>query len=212
MEGQSQKPSQQNQEPESQTSGERSGDPRPQRPRVQCHACHRFGHIASQCRNKDRWRRRAEAAGRSNDSTSTALATTAELTDEQLEQELTRRRLNKEQQMLKNTSTVGLVTAGAVGPTMFMDVAVEGFLVSAVVDVGSQSTIISRSLLHSIKSHLQSEGKATPRLDLPGLTLYGKSGSGRSPVDITAWVNLTFAADGKAVNAPVFVQPHSEQD
>ena len=43
-----------------------------------------------------------------------------------------------------------------------MDVAVEVFLVSAVVDVNSRSTIISRSLLHSIKRHLQSNKRLYP--------------------------------------------------
>ena len=47
--------------------------------RIQCHYCHRFGHIASQCR--DRFRR-AEAPGRST--IPKALVTIAEFTDEQL--------------------------------------------------------------------------------------------------------------------------------
>ena len=48
-----------------------------------------------------------------------------------------------------------------------------------------------------------------PELELPGITFYGKSGA---PLEITARVSLSISVDGKPVKAPVFIQPHSEQD
>ena len=48
-----------------------------------------------------------------------------------------------------------------------------------------------------------------PELELPGTTFYGKSGA---PLEITARVSLSISVDDKTVKAPVFIQPHSEQD
>ena len=48
-----------------------------------------------------------------------------------------------------------------------------------------------------------------PELELPGTTFYGKSGA---PLENTARVSLSISVDGKTVKAPVFIQPHSEQD
>ena len=92
------------------------------------------------------------------------------------EEELAKRRLGKEREMLDGTGSVQVVTGKAIGPTMVIDVEVEDVLVSAVVDTGSQSTIISRPFLHKFKTHLESKGKTTPELLLPGTTFYGKSG------------------------------------
>ena len=50
----------------------------------------------------------------------------------------------------------------------------EGLQVAAVVDTASNSTIISRPMLHSIKRHLQSLGKPIPQLELPCMPLYRK--------------------------------------
>ena len=116
------------------------------RPSIQCDACH----IASQCRST---RNRSEAAGRSRENSSRMLATTASLTDDELKEELARRQLQKEQQLLTDTSEVQAVTGEAVGPALSMDVNVEGVVVPA---VGLKSTVISRSLLHRIKRHLLS--------------------------------------------------------
>ena len=137
-----------------------------------------------------------------------ALATTAELSDEQLEEELAKCRLGKEREILDTTGSVQVVTGKVIGPTMVVDVEVEGVLVSAVVDTGSQSTIVLRPFLHKVKRHsVESKGKAMPELELPGTTFYRKSGA---PLEITARVSLSISVDGKTVKAPV--QPHSEQD
>ena len=55
--------------------------------------------------------------------------------------------------MLDTTGSVQVVTGKAISPTMVVDVEVEGVLVSAVVDTGSQSTIISQPFLHKVKRH-----------------------------------------------------------
>ena len=176
------------------------------RPSIQCDACHKYGHIASQCRSR---RNRSEAAGRSRENSSRTLATTASLTDDELKEELARRQLQKEQQLLTDTSEVQAVTGEAVGPTLSMDVNVEGVVVPAVVDTGSKSTVISRSLLHNIKRHLLRKGEPMPELELPKTTLYGASGS---PLEITARVNLLFSVDGKSARVLVFIHPNSLQE
>ena len=111
--------------------------------------------------------------------------------------------------MLDTTCSVQVVTGKAIGPTMVVDVEVEGVLVSAVVDTGSQSTIFLWPFLHKVKRHLEGKGKAMPELELPGTTFYGKSGA---PLEIIARASLSISIDGKTVKAPVFIQPHSEQD
>ena len=90
------------------------------------------------------------------------------VTDEELKQELAKRKLLKQQQLLDEhqESTVRLVT-GAVGPTLRLDVCIEGLPVSAVADTGAQSSITSRQILHKIHKHMQNQGKPMPRLELP---------------------------------------------
>ena len=154
--------------------------------------------------------------------TLTANTSPAELTEAQLEELLAKRRLERESQLLQQTSTLGgievdTVTAGdslssAVGPTLLLALQVEGVQVSALVDTGSQSTIISRQLLHEIGKCLHSQGKPLPELEKPSARLYGKDGQkGNRPLNITAQVTLNLVADGKSASVPVFVQPDSEQ-
>jgi hypothetical protein len=89
---------------------------------------------------------------------------------------------------------------------------IEGIPVEAMVDTGSQSTVISRAVLHQVGRHLRQQGKEMPQLRLPTARLYGKDcGGERRELDITAEVSLEIEADGKAVTAPMFVQPDSEQ-
>ena len=104
----------------------------------------------------------------------------AEMTDNQLEQELANRKLAKEQQILNGSGDVSTVNVveGAVGPTLMLELSVEGLQVAAVVDTASNSTIISRSMLHDIKHHLQTQGKPMPQLELPCVPLYGKGQKG----------------------------------
>ena len=65
------------------------------------------------------------------------------ITDTELENELARR--NLEEQMLlaePQESSIKVVTE-AVGPTLLFNVCIEGMPVSAVVDSGAQSTVLS---------------------------------------------------------------------
>ena len=52
---------------------------------------------------------------------------------------------------------------GAAGPTLMLELLVEGLQVAAVFDTASNSTIIPRPMLHSIKRYLQSLGKPMPK-------------------------------------------------
>ena len=100
-----------------------------------------------------------------------------------------------------------------IGPLLYCDLEVEGVPVVSMVDCGSQTTIISRSLLHRIASRLQSDGKPLPELKIPTVRLYGKDGpNGRNQLPITAQVDLLVKAGGKTVSVTMFVQPDSVQD
>ena len=154
--------------------------------------------------------------------TLTANLSPAELTEQQFEELLAKRCLERESELLQQTSAasgsqVDTITtddslSSAVGPTLVLPVQIEGVQVSALVDTGSQSTIISRQVLHEIGKRLHSQGKPLPKLEKPSARLYGKDGQrGSRPLDITAQATLNLVADGKSVSVPVFVQPHSKQ-
>ena len=185
-------------------SGEQGEDRRSGRG-PQCHNCHRFGHIARYCR-----RRGVEAPGRLQDSESHLVTSVADMSNEQLEQELAKRRLDQEQQLADESvrSSINVVT-GAVGPSYWLQVSVEGVLVPALVDTGSQSTIISRPLLHRVFSHMSKLGKSVPAMDCPCTKFRGKGGH---PIGMTAQVSLTVGVDSRSTEVPVFIQPDSEQE
>ena len=119
--------------------------------------------------------------------------------------------------MAKGESTIRRVTAvgkaEAIGPTLWLNVTVEGVPVDAMVDSGSESTIISRRLLHQVFRHCRQLGVPEPQLKAPSVKFYGKDGKipGKELL-ITAETTLIVSADGRSVQAPVFVQPSSEQD
>ena len=139
-----------------------------------------------------------------------------DLTVEQVEDILAVKRLQQEQELLTDSlNTVSALSAstaevGAVGPTLFLNVLVEGVEVEAVVDIGSQTTIISRRLLHSISQSMSRQGRSPPPLSRPVIKLYGKDG--KRELVISAQTKITIEADGKSACVPVFVQPDSEQD
>ena len=193
-------------------SGVKEGVPQVPPRSVVCFNCEQPGHIARNC-----WkpRRRSEATGRQggNPNPNKVLVTVAEMSDSQLEQELAGRRLAREQQILTESSSVSTVNVveGAVGPTLMLDLSVEGLQVAAVVDTASNSSIISCSMLHEIKRHLQARGEPMPQLELPCVPLYGKEGTKGKPLDITAQVSLTFSCDGRRDTVPTFIQPENEQ-
>jgi hypothetical protein len=97
----------------------------------------------------------------------------------------------------------------AVGPTLLLNVSIEGLPVKATVDTG---TIISHSTLHAIGCHLNQIGRPLPTLLKPTVRLYGKDGPvGGRQLTITAQLPLTFTVDCESVNVLTFVQPDSEQ-
>ena len=187
-------------------SGSEKREPSRQGQGPQCHACHRFGHIAKFCRQK----RGAEAPGRQKDSQTRLVTGIGELSDKELEQELSKRRLDKEQQLMSECveSSVNVVM-GAVGPSYWLQISVEGLAVSALVDTGSQSTIISRSLLHKVCVHSKETGRTLPKLEYPCTKFKGKGGH---PIGVSDQVTFTLAVDGRSTTVPVFVQPDSEQE
>ena len=136
---------------------------------------------------------------------------------QQLETLLAEHRLQEEQSCLLHPVNTNVVSASqegggkAVGPTIYMPVRLGGIVVEAMMDTGSQSTIISQSLLQIARS-LKAAGNPLPVLELPTVRLFGKDGAGGGrELVITAQFNTTVEADGESVSVPVFVQPDSRQ-
>lgn len=72
--------------------------------------------------------------------------------------------------------------------------------------------IISRSLLHEIGRHMESQELTVPVLKRPTVRLFGKDGKGGGRVlIITAQLRVNIEADGESTCVPVFIQPQSEQ-
>ena len=61
-------------------------------------------------------------------------------------------------------------------PTLWLNVTVEGVPIDAMVDSGSESTIISRRMLHQVFYHCRQLGVPEPKLKVPSIKLYGKDG------------------------------------
>ena len=99
-----------------------------------------------------------------------------------------------------------------VGPTVLLDILIEGVPMEAVVDTGSQSTIISRDVLHMVGRSLRQQGHSLPKLGKPTVKLYGKGGqkNGHELV-VTTQLHVSIRADGKVVSVPILVQPGSKQ-
>ena len=189
-------------------------------PRSQwCYKCRKHGHLTRDCPQKGK----SEASGR----TARAAALVASPTEvssplsgfsvQQLEEHLAARKLSSESSLMEAVNQTGAEVdvvssdpkvSRVVGPTPYFGIVVEGVQVYS----GSQSTIISRPLLHQVARKLRAEGKLLPKLTKPTVRLYGKDGqSGRRELNITAQTELAFAADGKVVKVPVLIQPDSEQ-
>lgn len=188
-----------------------------------CRDCGQAGHWARNCPRRSKDKKQQEAPGRSVSEVSRTSCVEAkeksELTEEELELLLAKCRLQKEQSMLKDATKEEIAcikmtqkqdTNPAVGPSLFLDLHIEGVPVVSMVDCGSPSTIISRSLLHRIVQQMKHDGKPLPELSIPSVQLFGKDG--HHEIKITAQVDLQLHAGGKNVTVPVFIQPNSSQD
>ena len=78
--------------------------------------------------------------------------------------------------------------------------------VTSTMDCGSQTTIISRSLLHRVARQQKCDGNRPPELKMPPARLYGKDHlSGVNQLPITAQVDLRLQMNGETVTVRVFV-------
>ena len=189
-----------------------SSQPRERR----CFLCKKVGHMRRECPLKTEAPGRSQASSTSVVEVAESVTRPEDLTESQLEQLLASRRLNQEKIALHVTSQANTITgegeAQTVGSLLHLDLCIEGVPIKAMVDTGAQSTIISRSTLHSVVHHLQQQGREEPQLELPTARLYGKDGKeGGMELKITAQVTLTFNVDDRSVSIPVFVQPDSAQ-
>lgn len=180
-----------------------------------CYSCGQTGHLRNACP------KRAEAPGQSRTSTTSNVSSVADpkdLSEEQLEQLLAAKKLEREKSLLEVSNSSNNVVnadcscAGAVGSLLEVELSIEGVPIIAMLDTGAQSTIISRSALHDIANHLHQVGKDPPMLELPTARLFGKDGQkGGNELCITAQVSLSIQLKSRTVTVPVFVQPDSEQ-
>jgi len=86
-----------------------------------------------------------------------------------------------------------------VGPTVCLPITINGVAVEALVDTGSQSTIISRSMLHKIGCYRKSSGQSLPFLERATVRLFGKEGAGDGrELVITAQLQASIEADSES--------------
>jgi hypothetical protein len=71
---------------------------------------------------------------------------------------------------------------------------IEGVPVQAMVDTGSQSTIISHDVLHKVGRYLASQGKPLPELKVPTVRLYGKDGK-KAKCELNISTEVLFSVD-----------------
>ena len=212
------------QQDSSETPTQGAYQPQKRQSSIKCFGCQELGHFKRNCPKRQRDRSEAPGSTSQQDRTpplgSTPKPTQASnaaieakpaltgdallstLSDDQLETVLRQRKCCKEQSLLCTADgQVGTVSAqgspSAVGPTLELDVCIEGVQVAAMIDTGAQSSIISRSFLHSIGRHLRRQGKQVPKLEPASVTLYGKDGAaGKHELNVTAQVTLSVSAGG----------------
>ena len=189
-----------------------------------CYLCQQPGHIAQECLRRSR---DSEAHGRVQKAARTATLESKSqcevpskpenLSTHELENILARR-LSEEGRHLTDvsmnvvSSSVPCVETEAVGSTLSLQVSVEGVPVDVLVDTGFQSTIISRSMLHSIACKQKEGGLPPPTLELPTARLFGQDGRrGGCELVITAQLKVRIEVDWLLANVIAFVQPDSEQ-
>jgi hypothetical protein len=102
-------------------------------------------------------------------------------------------------------TVMGRGSTAAVGATLVLDVKIEGVGVTAMVDTGSQSSIISKSCFTQLKQ----QGRHLPQYQPALVRLFGKDGkAGKHELGVTAF---QVEADGISIPVLLFVQPDSSQ-
>ena len=179
-----------------------------------CNRCHEVGHLAGNCPHPLKTTKLPEAPGRSDNSRSRVAAVEAsyvadDLTVEQLEELLSRKRLTEEQKGLKdNLGTVSAVTAsateiGAIGPTLFLDVLIEGEKVEGQLWITYYNHFPQSTPFHCQKhamSRMRTSQTDTTRAQAVWKRRQKRAGHHSSD-------KLTIEADGKSACVPVFIQP-----
>ena len=179
-----------------------------------CYLCKEIGHFRRDCPQRSETPGKSRSTNTGNSSSAGTIV--ADLTEDELEQLLAQKKLAKEGSLLPSSNNTVNATstgkAGAIGPLLEVEVKIEGVPVKALLDTGAQSTIISRSTLHSVVKYLQGCNQPVPQLQLPTARLYGKDGEkGGKPLYITAEIPFVISLGPNSVTVPVFVQPDSEQ-
>ena len=146
--------------------------PTVQRVRLCHNICESPEHLARHCLKRSK-----EAPGRSQPATRTHVV---QVSGPELESMLAEKWLQKETQLVRGESTIQHVTTvgkvEAVGPTLWLNVTVEGVPVNAMVDSGSEPIIISWCMLHQVFHHCRQLGVPKLKLKVPSVKLYGKDG------------------------------------
>ena len=108
-------------QPASEGSGQSPTETRRQNQGNQCRACHRFRHIAKFCKNRQRRGGDAEASGRAPESNANVVTPVTQCSSAELEEELSKRRLEGEQELCDAHLTTNVqVMSGAFGPSYWL--------------------------------------------------------------------------------------------
>ena len=130
--------------------------------RLRCYKCRKPGHTARDCPARSY---KQEAAGRSASISAAHVVSTVDssvcYSVEEIKEHLADKKASVETVLMEQASQENAVVqvSSAVGLTPYFNILVESVPVKALVDSGSQLTIVSRSLLHEVAKKLRSQKK-----------------------------------------------------